>query len=110
MYKYIGLNYKDEKEFQQFQTEVLKIFDKEIDKVQFKDYNKRKNIYMLIDNSGNAWIPSMERSDLSNNSYDLNANTIIGNITNSKDWTKICAYLDETHIDKLQNISEKTLM
>lgn len=62
---------------------------------------------MLIDNSGNAWIPSMEKNDLSNNSYNLNANTIIGNITHPEDWTKICEYLDETHIDKLQNITEK---
>lgn len=96
-----------EKEFKQFQTEVLKIFDKESEKVQFKDWNKRKNIYMLIDNSGNAWIPSMEKNDLSNNSYNLNANTIIGNITHPEDWTKICEYLDETHIGKLENITEK---
>ena len=55
--------------------------------------------YMLIDNSGNAWIPSKDIMSYTNFSYDLSNNVIIGNICNQKDWTKICAYLK--NIDKV---------
>ena len=96
-----------DRQFEEFQTVVLEVFDKKIDKVQFKDFNKRKNAYMLIDNSGNAWIPAIENLHLSKSSYDLNENTIIGNITNQEDWYRICSYLDNVQADKLQDILRK---
>lgn len=96
-----------DKQFAEFQTAVLEVFGKESDKVQFKDFNKRKNAYMLIDNSGNAWIPAIESLNLSKSSYDLNENTIIGNITNPEDWYEICSYIDNVQTDKLQDILAK---
>ena len=48
---------------------------------------------MLIDNSGNAWIPSEEIMSKSKFSYTLDGNNIIGNINNSRDWNVICSYL-----------------
>lgn len=96
-----------DKQFGDFQTAVLEVFDKESDKVQFKDFNKRKNAYMLIDNSGNTWIPAIESLNLSKSSYDLNENTIIGNITNPEDWYRICSYLDNVQTDKLEDILGK---
>lgn len=84
----------NDREFSDFQSEVLKVFDNDISKLQFKSSHNRKNAYMLIDNSGNAWIPSCENMSLAEYSYILNENVIIGNITNQKDWCKICSYLD----------------
>lgn len=96
-----------DKQFEEFQIAVLEVFDKDIGKVQFKDFSKRKNAYMLIDNSGNAWIPQIENMYLSKSSYNLNENTIIGNITNPEDWYRICSYLDNVQIDKLQDVLGK---
>ena len=60
-----------DKEFLEFQDSVLDIFNKGDRNVQFKSYLDRKNAYMLIDNSGNAWIPSSELMSLSKFSYSL---------------------------------------
>ena len=49
---------------------------------------------MLIDNSGNAWKTSFENMCLSECSYILDDNVIIGNIANPEDWNKICSHLD----------------
>jgi len=90
-------------QFSEFQSEVLKSWDKDTSKVQFKNSNSRKNKYMLIDNSGNAWIPSENNMSLSKCSYIFNDNTIIGNITNPEDWQNICS-----HLDKHDNIKNTT--
>lgn len=84
-----------DKEFLEFQDSVLDIFNKGDRNVQFKSYLDRKNAYMLIDNSGNAWIPSSELMSLSKFSYSLDGNKIIGNINNMEDWPVICSYLDK---------------
>ena len=84
-----------DKEFLEFQDSVLDIFNKGDRNVQFKSYHDRKNAYMLIDNSGNAWIPSSELMSLSKFSYSLDGNKIIGNINNMEDWPVICSYLDK---------------
>ena len=55
---------------------------------------------MLIDNSGNAWIPAHENMSLSEYSYIMDENVIIGNIFNRKDWYKICSYLDRDFYSK----------
>ena len=59
------------------------------DKIQFKDAQLRNKAYMLVDNSGNAWVPDYEKVQ---GAY-LNKRTIIGNITNKSDWEKIYEYL-----------------
>ena len=83
-----------DRQFSDFQSAVLEVFNNDISKLQFKASHNRKNAYMLIDNSGNAWIPSSENMSISNFSYILNDNVIIGNIINKEDWHKICSYLD----------------
>lgn len=89
-----------DKQFLNFQSTVLKVFNNDISKLQFKSSHNRKNAYMLIDNSGNAWIPALENMSLSEYSYILNDNVIIGNITNQDDWCKICSYLDRDFYQK----------
>ncbi len=83
-----------DKQFADFQAKILEIFDNDISRLQFKASHNRKNAYMLIDNSGNAWIPAYENMSLSEFSYVFNENVIIGNIANLQDWNKICSYLD----------------
>lgn len=83
-----------DKQFSDFQATVLEVFDNDISRLQFKASHNRKNAYMLIDNSGNAWIPAYENMSLSKFSYVLNESVIIGNVKNSEDWNKICSYLD----------------
>lgn len=101
--KYGAKNRKDfeitNEQYLNFKSRVLKVFENDSSKIQFKSHNDRKNAYMLIDNSGNAWIPSKDIMSYTNFSYDLSNNVIIGNICNQKDWTKICAYLK--NIDKV---------
>lgn len=58
------------------------------DKLQFKDENVRSKAYMMVDNSGNAWIPCY------NNNKTNNERNIIGNIKNKNDWENIVYYLD----------------
>lgn len=89
-----------DKEFLNFQSAVLEFFDNNISKLQFKSSHNRKNAYMLIDNSGNAWIPALENMSLSEYSYILNDNVIIGNIANQEDWCKICSHLDRNFYSK----------
>lgn len=72
-------------EYDFFKNEVSKEYH--YDNVEFKSLEFRKNTYMLIDNSGNAWLQNMEVS----NSYK--ERTIIGNILNHDDWKIICDYI-----------------
>ena len=81
-----------------FQSAVLEVFDNDISKIQFKASHNRKNAYMLIDNSGNAWIPSLENMSVFDFSYILNDSVVIGNILNKEDWHRICSYLDRHFI------------
>lgn len=89
-----------DKEFSDFQSVILKVFDNNISKLQFKSSYNRKNAYMIINNSGNAWIPAFENMSLSEYSYVLNDSVIIGNIDNQEDWGKICSYLDKNFYSK----------
>lgn len=60
--------------------------------IQFKGYDSRNKLYMLIDNSGNAWIPEYNQALFDNNRI-CEERKIIGNITKLEDWDKICKYL-----------------
>ena len=75
-------------EFLEFKDKVLQEFKdidklefKDIDKLEFKDLDNRDKTYMIIDNSGDAWIQSFKNYD---------KRLIIGNINNIYDWDKIC--------------------
>ena len=48
-----------EQDFLEFKSAVLDELGDESYKVQFKDACVRDNAYMLVDNSGNAWVPSL---------------------------------------------------
>ena len=87
-----------DEQFTNFQIAVLKEFKNDISKIQFKSSKVRENNYMLIDNSGNAWIPSNNNMSFSKLSYIVNDETIIGNIHNENDWKKICLCLDEGYL------------
>lgn len=59
---------------------------------------------MLIDNSGNAWIPSEKIMSYTKFSYNLGKDVIIGNICNPQNWDEICSYLDrETALNSIEN-------
>ena len=45
---------------------------------------------MLVDNSGNAWVPIYDKEQMSINNEERK---IIGNITNISDWDNIVYYL-----------------
>lgn len=93
-----------DEQFQDFQSSVFKVFGNNTDKVQFKSFNDRKNVYMLIDNSGNAWIPSEKIMSYTKFSYNLGKDVIIGNICNPQNWDEICSYLDrETAFNSIEN-------
>lgn len=98
-----------EKQFIDFQSDVLKVFGNDSSKVQFKSFNDRKNAYVLIDNSGNAWIPSDKIMSDTEYAYDLGKDVIIGNICNPEDWDEICSYLDrdEESLDRRQDVNNR---
>ena len=78
-----------EEEFNDYKSRILKTFNNK-NKVQFKAFKDRNNIYMLVDNSGNAWVPIYDKEQMSINNEERK---IIGNITNISDWDNIVYYL-----------------
>lgn len=91
--KYGSLNKNNfeitDKEFQEFQEIVLQDFNNKNIELEFKDNHIRDNTYLLIDNSGDAFIPSFEENNLKEK------RTIIGNIYNHDDWDSICECLEK---------------
>lgn len=86
-----------EEEFLDFKSKVLKSFNNDSSKIQFKDFNTRNKAYMLIDNSGNAWIPIFKSEVLYDNNKLVEERKIIGNINNPDDWSTICSYLETSN-------------
>ena len=84
-----------EDQFDIFKKEVLEEIKDSKKIVEFKKCKDRVKHYMLIDNSGNAWVPEFERiitnQAIENNSKRL----VIGNINNENDWEKICKFVKE---------------
>ena len=77
-------------EFDNFKKIVLKKYNG-LAQMEFKDIEYRNKKYMLIDNSGNAWIQH----------YDINQNNervLIGNIQSKKDWHIICDKLKKENL------------
>ncbi len=82
-----------EKEFDAYKNDVLGVFKNTNTILDFKKSKDRVSHYMLIDNSGNTWIPEFEKV-ITNNNFDLpNQRLTIGNITNENDWDSICTYV-----------------
>lgn len=94
--KYGILNRKlfeiSEKEFEKFKQDVLSTFD-DVDKLQFKDFNARNKAYMMIDNSGDVWIPVYDQKIFDDYSMKIEERKLIGNINDTNDWENICEQL-----------------
>lgn len=72
-----------DQEFLNFKINILNEYKHDKTKIEFKSSLNREKKYMLIDNSGNAWISS------------LKAKKFIGNILNENDWDEISKYFNE---------------
>ncbi len=68
-------------EFETFKNSITENFKGENTSLEFKNCSDRKNLYTMIDNDGNAWIPTF-----SEGYNDINKRSVIGNIKNQTDW------------------------
>ena len=57
--------------------------------IEFKGYSLRNRAYMLVDNSGDAWIPEYDQNLFDDYDRTIDKRDIIGNITNMDDWENI---------------------
>lgn len=81
-----------DEQFEKFKKDILSAYNIP-KKVEFKNFKNRVNRYLLIDNSGNAWVPGFEKI-ITNYNDNLDSNRlIIGNICNNTDWKKICEFV-----------------
>lgn len=78
-----------EDEFERYKKRILSSCIRK-DLIEFKGYNLRNRAYMLVDNSGNAWIPQYNQNLFDYCDGTIEKRDIIGNITNIDDWEKIC--------------------
>lgn len=81
-------------EFEKYKQKIISSYAN-LEKLEFKDYDSRVNKYMLIDNSGNAWIPEYNQFVFSDSNIKIEKRKIIGNINNVNDWGIICKKLKE---------------
>lgn len=81
-----------EEKFNNYKLNVLEMFDKKY-KVQFKGFKERSNTYMLIDNSGNAYVPVFNKDLINNQNLKIDERKIVGNINVQMDWDNIIYYL-----------------
>lgn len=81
-----------EEQFEKFQNDILSVYNRP-EKIEFKKSKNRVNHYLLVDNSGNAWVPGFEKIvSCSYDNIDLNR-LIIGNICNIDDRERICNFV-----------------
>ncbi len=78
-----------DEEFNNYEKEILEKSNKS-DIIEFKGMEVRNKLYMLIDNSGNAWVSDYSQELLNDYNSDFYNRNIVGNITRRSDWTKIC--------------------
>lgn len=86
-----------DEEFNNYKSNVLNII-KSSEKVQFKDYKVRNKAYILVDNSGDAWIPIYDKKIFNNKELKIENRKLIGNIKNKNEWDKICFYLNKSSV------------
>lgn len=80
-------------QFQTFKSDILKNWQGDDSKLQFKDLQTRNKAYMLIDNLGNAWTPLYEMDN-----DECNLRKVVGNINKREDWEVICSYLEKSDV------------
>lgn len=80
-----------EADFNRYKSNVLSVIAN--NNIQFKTFKERNNIYMIIDNSGNAWIPIYDKKVFKDKTLKIEERKLIGNINNINDWDKICCFL-----------------
>ena len=68
-------------EFEYYKKNIIKKVEYK-ENIEFKSIKDRDKKYILIDNSGDAWLSSTQEHSFNRK--------IIGNIKNQKDWKKIC--------------------
>lgn len=91
-----------DEEFDFFSDKVQNVIDDSTKIVEFKKCKDRVKRYMLIDNSGNVWVPEFEKIITNNNLDSLTDRLIIGNIKNVDDWQKICEFIEYNFKSKKQ--------
>jgi len=74
-------------EFTKFKNDILQNFNGSKKKIEFKSKAMRNNLYMMMDNSGNIWIPS----SITNNST-RDKRKLLGNIKIKNDWESILLF------------------
>ena len=84
-----------EREFDLFQKQIISKLSDINQLVEFKKSKDRVKHYMLIDNSGNAWMPEFEKIITNQNIENNSKRLVIGNIKNRNDWEKICKFVKE---------------
>ena len=82
-----------EEEFYDFESKVLEIMADSKKVLEFKKCKDRVRHYMLIDNSGNAWVPEFEKAITNTDFKSVSDRYIIGNIQDVNDWSKTCEFL-----------------
>ena len=82
----------NDQEFIDFKNNVIKKYSGDSNMLDFKNSERRNKTYVLINNSGDAWIPFFEDGISDNCLYNQEESKMIGNITNKKNWEKICSY------------------
>lgn len=81
-----------EEQFENFQNDILSVYNIP-EKVEFKKSKNRVNHYLLIDNSGNAWVPGFEKIVSRSSCNPSTSRLIIGNICNIEERENICEYV-----------------
>lgn len=82
----------NEKDFEKYKSVILDNFYRN-DIVQFKGFNDRNNAYVLVDNSGNVWIPIYSKQVFDSYEDSIEDRKFIGNINDPNDWNVICKKL-----------------
>lgn len=81
-----------EEEFERYRGKIISSCSRK-NILEFKGYSSRNRAYMLVDNSGNAWIPEYNQNLFNDCNRTIENRDIIGNITNVDDWKSICKKL-----------------
>ena len=79
-------------EFNKFKQDIIYNFKGNTEKIQFKDRALRDKKYMMIDNSGNVWVPTALEDFKTDNIYER---IIVGNVNNEGDWDNLYLFWEK---------------